>query len=502
MIALLAALAFQCPDGSPPPCSAGARSARGSASPSVAVLYFDNLSRDTNDAYLADGLTEQTIAQLGEVSRLTVSSRYAVRRFRGTAAPQDPAVIGRALNVAYLVTGSVQRAGARLRVAVELVRAGTGVRVWGDQYDRTTTDILQLQDDIASSVATGIVGRLLPSERTAIGALPTRDPAAHLEFLRGNFYLAQRSPTGVVQALRAYQAAIAADPRFTDAIARVSYAYGNALDDEFDIGIPRDSLVKLGIENARRAVALDSMSSDAWLAMAYITMAEKPTTFGGVRQYFERAIRLNPRSAEAHHQFGSYFQYLGDTLASRLESERALAIEPGRAITWLGLAETALVRREPREALRLDDSCAAADPTLHLVETNRFSAALELGDTAMARTSAAALQREPGFDVMGQYLLAFLAALADPALREAFTRQLAVFADSPTRPGNAAGGAYAGALITLLGDRQAALDALEKAQPRGIRLHDFLRRQPFDSLRSAPRFQALYRETMPPGASW
>ena len=117
MIALLLAAVVQCPDGTPPPCRSAAR---GTPAPtSVAVLYFDNRSRDSADAYLAEGLTEQTIAQLGEVQRLTVASRFAVRRFRGDAAP-EPATVGRALNVTYLVTGSVQRAGNRLRVTAEM----------------------------------------------------------------------------------------------------------------------------------------------------------------------------------------------------------------------------------------------------------------------------------------------------------------------------------------------------------------------------------------------
>ncbi len=466
------------------------------------MLYFDNLSRDTADAYLADGLTEQTIAQLGEVNRLTVSSRYAVRRFRGNAAPEDPAAIGRALNVAYLVTGSVQRSGARLRVDVELLRAGTGVRVWGDQYDRTATDILQLQDDIASAVATGIVGRLLPAERRLITAKPTRNPAAYDQFLRGNFYLAQRTPTGELQAIHAYQAAIAADPTFTDALARISYTYGNALDDEFDIGIPRDSLVKLGVQTARRAVELDSMSSDAWLATAYIAEAAHPTTFEGARVAYERALRLNPRSAEAHHQFGSYLEYMGDTASAREQSERALAVEPGRAVTWFGLAEVALDRREPREALRLDDSSFAADPGFRLPQVNRFMAAFGLRDTATARDAAANLIREPGYETNGAYLVAFLAAITNqPGAREAWTR-LAVVVPGATNPGTVIASSYNGMFNTLLGDRDAALRALEHALPRGIRLHYFMRRSEFDTIRDDPRFQALYRETMPPGMSW
>ncbi|HET7250067.1 MAG TPA: hypothetical protein VFI79_09495 [Gemmatimonadales bacterium] len=119
---------LQCPDGSAPPC--GRAVPRAPAATSVAVLYFDNLSRDTSDAYVADGLTEELITRLGEIERLQVKSRTAVQRYRGKSI-DDPVELARALNVAHLVSGTVQQGGGRLRVTVELTRAASGVRVWG-----------------------------------------------------------------------------------------------------------------------------------------------------------------------------------------------------------------------------------------------------------------------------------------------------------------------------------------------------------------------------------
>src|SRR2546426_3853209 len=140
----------QCPDGSAPPCRSAAGIAP--APTSVAVLYFDNASPDSTDDYLAEGLTEAIIAQLGEVGRISVKSRSAVRRFRGRNVP-DPPVIGRTLGVAYLVTGSVQRADRALRVTIELAHATTGMRVWGDQFIGVDDSLFALQDDIARRVA-------------------------------------------------------------------------------------------------------------------------------------------------------------------------------------------------------------------------------------------------------------------------------------------------------------------------------------------------------------
>src|SRR3989442_8649609 len=146
----------QCPDGAPPPCRT-THPVSVPAPNSVAVLYFDNLSRDSADAYLADGLSEDVITRLGQIERLVVKSRSAVQRLRGAAAG-DPGALGQALGVAHLVTGSVRRGGGGARGTVELGRATSGVHVWGGQYDRRDADVLAIEDDIARQVPTAIAG--------------------------------------------------------------------------------------------------------------------------------------------------------------------------------------------------------------------------------------------------------------------------------------------------------------------------------------------------------
>jgi TolB-like protein/Tfp pilus assembly protein PilF len=490
----------QCPDGTPPPCAA--RPARTATAPtSVAVLYFDNLSRDTADAYLADGLTEQTIAQLGMVARLTVTSRYAVRRFRGEAA-QDPAAVGRALSVSHLVSGSIQRSGGRLRVNVELVRAATGVRVWGEQYDRTDTDLLQIQDDIATAVATGIVGRLLPAERRGVAARTTRDPVAYDHFLRGNYFLARRGASSM-NAIREFEAAVAADPSFTDAVARIAYCYANILDNETDVGLSRDTLIARGTATAARAVRLDSLSSDAWMAQAYIRMAQYPRTLEGARERFERAIALNPRSAEAHHQYAWLLTFLGDTAGARAENLRALAIEPGRAITVQQLMALALASWQPEEALRLSDSILALDPAFGAVRVWRFMVFVGQGDTASSRREAQVMATLPGRQALAATFLAFLSVpREDTAAVRRFRETLLAVPVSPTAPGTTVAAGFGAMMLAQLGDRDGALRVLEAAWPRGAWLYYMLRLHPLDPLRGDPRFWRLLDESRPPGAAW
>ena len=212
----------QCPDGTPPPCRAPtARAAAAPAPNSVAVLYFDNLSPDTADAYLADGLTEELTAQLGQVERLRMKSRTAVERQR--TRPADHASLARALGVAYLVRGSVRRSGYRLRVTVELVHAASGDRVWGEQYDRQDGDALAIERDIAVHVATAVAGRLLPGERRSLASQPTRNRAAYDRYLRGLFLFRRRAldPRAVALAMREFEGAVELDPTFAQAHARI-----------------------------------------------------------------------------------------------------------------------------------------------------------------------------------------------------------------------------------------------------------------------------------------
>src|SRR5438128_12333951 len=308
----LSPLTAQCPDGSPPPCRLTSHASTAPAPNSVAVLYFDNLSADTADAYLAEGLTEELIARLGQLPRLAVKSRAAVQRFRQSGA--DPLAAARALGVARLVTGSVRRGGNRLRVTVELVRASDGEPVWGDLYDRTDADLLAVEEDIARAVASAIGGRLLPAERATLAVRPTASPEAYDHFLRGNHFLLARTGGSVARAIEQYEAATRLDPQFADAFARMAFGYGLFLEWSWPSPItPRDSLLARAVGAADRALALRPASSDACVARGQLLSVpdlsyRSPPHQDAVLQAFERAIALDPRSAEARHQYGALLQ--------------------------------------------------------------------------------------------------------------------------------------------------------------------------------------------------
>jgi TolB-like protein len=352
----------QCPDGTPPPCGAP-RS--GPATNSVAVLTFENVTRDTSAQYLAEGLADQIFTRLGGVARLTMISRTAVRRLRS---PEQLSVqqIGRSLNAVYLVSGSIRAAGGRVRVNVETLRATTGEAVWSAAYDRAGDDLIGLEEAIATEVAAGVAGRLSPQERRVLAGRVTTNSRAYEQFLRGNVLLARRSGAAMRDAITAYQAATAADQDFADAYGRLAYAY--ALCRLWACRTDRDSLLGLSREAATHALRLNPRSSDAWMGRAYLLAQWSFAARGNGDDSlmaslaaFRRSVELNPRNDEAWHQYGATLSQVSDS-ASIDALRRALALDPARAITYQDLTLTYYIAGRNDRALAIIDSAVALDP--------------------------------------------------------------------------------------------------------------------------------------------
>jgi TolB-like protein len=261
----------------------------------VAVLYLTNLSRDTADAFLADGLTEEIIIRLGQVPRLEVKSRSEVERVRHQAA-HDPATLGRTLRATYLVTGSVQRAGDRVRLRYEVIRAATRDRVAGDVIDRASSDLLTVESDIARQVAIAITGQLLPDERSRLARPVTSDPAAYEAYLRGlQVFNSSFDQASLRTALTHFDRAIARDSSFAAAFAAKAAAWV-WLADAFVS--PREGYGQARVA-AARAVALDSSQALAYAMLGdAVLMLDRDAR--EAERLGRRAVLLNPRDAQAH----------------------------------------------------------------------------------------------------------------------------------------------------------------------------------------------------------
>jgi adenylate cyclase len=459
------------------------------------VLYFANRSADSADAYLADGLTEEIIERLARVERLETRSHIAVERFRRTAAPPDS--LGRALRVAYLVSGSVQRSGRRLRVSVELVRAGTGVTAWASRFESSDRDLLDIQTAIADTVAQGVAGQLVQRERRLLTARPTRNPEAYDRFLHGNYSLARRTAEGVQLAISDYEAAVRLDPAFAAAHARIALALGVALDWGWPSFEVRRS-IRVGLAASERALELDSMLPDAWTARGYILRFANARTYAGVREAFRRAIALAPRDAEAQLQFGWALEGLGDSPAAIATLQHAVVLDPERAVSRYTLAWVLHAAGRAREALGSLDSAIAMDPAVANLHGMRAWIRLDIGDTAGARED---IRNERSGDLLqvGAALAALEAREGDTSAARAVCARLGT--EWPPAPaGLTRGAGWVAIACAQGGETERALDLRERIGPQGLAVWVMATHPGFDPIRHDPRFARFVAELAPPGA--
>ena len=458
------------------------------------MLYFDNLSRDTSNAYLTDGLTEELTERLGDVGRLRVSGRNAVRRAQQTIAG-DFSALGRVLRVNYLVEGSVRRDANLVRVSVRLLRASDGLRVWGETYDRNLTDVLALEGEIAEQVASNVAGRLLPGERATLSARPTMDAEAYDHFLRGSYFTGLRSTAGFQRAVEEFDAALERDPQFAAAEAKRAYAYsvGWAYGAAWD---PADTLKARAERFAHDAIRLDSMSSDAWLARSSAA-AVVGQDFVTARAAGERAVTLDPRNAEAVHSLGVIYAWLGADDLAITQFHAALKLDPARAVDLLDLAEVLYTLRQSAAALPLLDSALAIDPGMGRAFLARARVRLALGNATEAHQDALqAIRLAPPWWHAEALAVDARAQLASGDTAAANVR----IAEVEHLGANTWG--YPIALLAV-GRDDSALAALERLHMERITsgmVWDYLSRPEFDRVRASPRFQHLVQAWRPAGA--
>ena len=463
----------------------------------VAVLYFENLSNDPADDYLAYGLTEETISRIGRLERFSVTSRPAVRRFQGV--DTDPADIGRALGVEYLVSGSIRRAGDRFRVTVELIRASDGVHLWGESYESEDGDLLTIERNIARTVALEIAGTLEPEEERLLASLPTEDATAYRHYLRGQYLVAERNPTSVARAISEFERAATLDPRFSQALAATGFGYTIFIDWEWNYeGVPRDSLFALGFDAAERALGHDSLALQAWQVVGLLHMLRNPRNFTAAAHAFERALAIDPTDAHVLHGYATMQTRLGNLQAAAELEHRALASEPGRPISLFTLFEVAYRRQEYQEARTWLDSVLVVEPGFFFAYAFRGLTRLRLDDLAGARDDGQTSARfGAGVDVPGITVLALVdVARGDSAAARARLGRLD--RDVATRNGGTSQDALWLAMVeTALGADTAALERLERVPNKSAEFALWLLLPEFDALREDPRFQRLFEETRP-----
>ena len=193
--------------GTPRPSEAATISAK-----SIAVLPFDNLSRDPDNAYFCEGVQDEILTRLAKVADLKVISRTSTQHFKSS--PDNLPQIARQLGVAHILEGSVQKAGDAVRVNVQLINAASDAHLWAETFDRKLTDIFAVESDIAKTIAETLQARLTGSEKSAMSKTPTANPEAYELYLKGRFFRNKRNGDDLRKAIDYFNQAIAKDPGY------------------------------------------------------------------------------------------------------------------------------------------------------------------------------------------------------------------------------------------------------------------------------------------------
>lgn len=332
----------------------GARGAMQPAVNSLAVLPLKNLSGDSSQEYFADGMTEAVIGRLSMIRGLRVISRTSVMHFKDTrmSVPE----IAKTLHVDAIVEGSVIREGGRVRVTVQLIRGATDEHIWAEEYQREYRGILALEEEVARTVAQQIKIRLTPQEQVGLAAARAVDPEVHESYLKGRYYLNERTEDSMNRSVAYFQQAIGRDPSYALAYCGLADAYALL---GFRGGFPSKDALSRAKAAALKAIELDDTLAEPHASLAFIAETHEWDWATAEREY-KRALELNPGDARAHHWYAGYLMYVGRFEEGIAEAKRARDLDPLSLPVNNALAGRLLV------AGRVDEALAQLQQTLEM----------------------------------------------------------------------------------------------------------------------------------------
>jgi len=420
---------------------------------SVAVLYFENLSGAKEDEYFRDGMTEDVITELSKIKDLRIFPRAAVLAFRDKAVTGPE--VGQQLNAAYVLGGSLRRAGNRLRITTQLVETRTGHSVWAERYDRQLEDVFEVQDEIARNITQALRITLTPQEQKTIARKPTENAQAYDYYLRGRSYMRRETNSDLEFALQMYEHAILLDPNFAQAHAGVA----NACSAVYEWHEKNDRWIQRAQAAAERALQIDPQLPEGLVARARMVWAQKK--YGEAIALAQQAIERQPNCPGAYSVL----------LRCYFNSDR-----------WQDVAELG----ERAIEANGDDYNMHVPIVMSLERLGRHDVANSIRERHV-RLLEQHLEQVPE-DVRARILLASnKVSLGDEA---AAIRNLEIAVALRPRDSNVL---YNGACTyALLSRKPEALEMLRRAIAAGYQNIDWLTRDPdFNSLREDPEFQQI-----------
>jgi TolB-like protein/cytochrome c-type biogenesis protein CcmH/NrfG len=451
---------------------------------SLLVLPLENLSRDPEQEYFADGLTEELITKLARISALRVLSRTTAMHYKGVRQPLPE--IARELQVEGVVEGTVLRSGERVRISAQLIHALTDTHLWADSYERDLRNVLALQSEVAQAIAREVQVKLTPQEEAHFAEVHPVDPEAYEAYLKGRYHLNRRSVEEFGQAVQHFQQAITKDPSYAAAYTGLA-----------------DSLSVMGLwtlvspdEGCRKAKGLASkaLEMDPNLAEAHVSLAFATTfydyDFVAAEKEFERSLELNPRHAHAHQWFGHFLALMGRYEESYTEVKRALRMDPRSSSIHWTLGFIYWCARRYDQAIEQHEKALELDP-----KSPQWYWGLGIAylDKRMYATAISALRKgnelAPGVPIIAGYLGAAYAAAGHGDEARKILEEL----NDPAKRRH--GSAYLVARIyAALGKKDETLRWLETAYRERVGWMTMLKTDAgFDGLRSDPRFHDLIR---------
>jgi TolB-like protein len=455
---------------------------------SIAVLPFTNMSRDKEQDYFSDGLSEELLNSLARINELQVAARTSSFYFKGEHA--DLATIAHKLNVASVLEGSVRRSGHTIRVTAQLNNAVTGYHLWSQTYDRDLGDVLKLQTDIANAVASALKVTLLGDVASKIEIGGTRSPAAFDAYLRASNAYRRFGPVnlaagggneeGLQFAIDAYTEAIHADPDYALAYAGRSLAFADFAR-ALVAGPGVSDYFSKGQSDARKAIALAPDLADSHLALANFFAGALELT-GALREY-EHALALAPGDARVLREYGAFAVLIGRTEAGLTAAHRLLVLDPLNSTNHFGLGVSLAFARRYGDAIQAFTEARALGQddmsvNMWLGITYYLSADFERARATCVRAG----------EVNGPWCLAMI---YDKLGRH--TEAETMLAKVQTIAGDRLAEGYAD-IYAQWGDTARALDWLDKAMRNRDPYLAYTKVNPFfDPLRNEPRFQAIER---------
>ena len=450
---------------------------------SIAGLPFVNRSGDSKDDFLGEGLSEELIDALSKIEQLKVAAGASSFRFRGDSA--NVRDVGRRLSVGSVLTGSVRRAGNKLRVTAQLVNASSGFNLWSDQYDREMTDVFAMQDDITRAIVGALRVQLRAADRDAIQARPARNIQAYESYLKGLSAWRQRGQV-LIDAVRYFSDAIAADSTYAPAYAALSGALLTNV--SWSYLSPTEAAPRARAA-ALKAVALDSTLAEGHSALADILCGENEVA--AAEQEFKRAIQLNPGLANAHNRYSWCLMKLTRYDDAIREASRALALDPLNQSLYAAIGAAYLHARRYREGVEALEPARGIPPDQSPTHGWRSQLLAQLGDsTAALNECRKAIQLTPGTTLWTAACAAVyaIAGQADSA------RAMLRVAERDTAPSNY----WIAASYAALGDRDRAFTWLNRAFAEGSAWTREMLGPAWDKVRDDPRYAPLARKLAVP----